>query len=297
MSVAALFCCALWGISTPIVKMGYAYADPTHVPSLLLWVGIQFVFAGLLAICIYSVASKQIVFPSRSSIKGVILVSLFQTVLQYTLLYIGLLHTTAVKGAILKSTNVFFVALIASLVFKLESLTVKKIVSCVIGFLGIVLMNLDGLSLHISPIGDGLVLLAIISYSFGVMFLKLFTQEENPIVLNGYQMALGGTVMVLLGILFHGKIDFGSMLPIIAVLAAIYAVSYSIWTILVKNYSASTVSIYSFSTPIFGVIFSSFLLEEPSGVALPNLIAALFLVCSGIIIGGMGSKNSKETAV
>ena len=41
MSAAALFCCALWGISTPIVKMGYAYVDAENVPSLLLWAGVQ----------------------------------------------------------------------------------------------------------------------------------------------------------------------------------------------------------------------------------------------------------------
>ena len=40
---AALFCCALWGISTPIVKMGYGYVDATHVPSLILWAGLMFV--------------------------------------------------------------------------------------------------------------------------------------------------------------------------------------------------------------------------------------------------------------
>ncbi|MBQ1942324.1 MAG: ribosomal protein L7/L12, partial [Clostridia bacterium] len=29
----AIFTCALWGISTPIVKMGYEYIDESHVPS------------------------------------------------------------------------------------------------------------------------------------------------------------------------------------------------------------------------------------------------------------------------
>ena len=43
--LGALFCCALWGISTPIVKMGYEHVDEAHIPSLLLWVGAQFVLA------------------------------------------------------------------------------------------------------------------------------------------------------------------------------------------------------------------------------------------------------------
>ena len=63
--LGAIFCCALWGISTPIVKMGYAYVDETHVPSLLLWVGLEFVFAGVLTIVGFSAFSKKFVLPKK----------------------------------------------------------------------------------------------------------------------------------------------------------------------------------------------------------------------------------------
>ena len=87
------------------------------------------------------------------------LISLLQTVLQYVCLYIGLAGTTAMKGAIIKSTDVFFIMLIASLLFRQERLTVKKIIACVIGFSGIVVMNLNGLTLDVNLKGDGVVLL------------------------------------------------------------------------------------------------------------------------------------------
>lgn len=173
----------------------------------------QFIASGFLTIGTYSIFAKKLVFPKKESMKGIAIVSVLQTVLQYVLLYSGLLHTTSVKGAILKSTDVFFVALIASLLFKMEKLTVKKLISCMIGFLGIIIMNLDGLSLQISPIGDGLVVLSVISYSFSVIMTKLFAQKEDPIILCGYQMTLGGTVMLLAGIILNGKIDMLGILP------------------------------------------------------------------------------------
>lgn len=291
----ALFCCALWGISTPIVKVGYNHIDESHIPSLLLWVGLQFVVSGFLTIGIYSIFSKKVVRPKKESVKGVAIISVLQTVLQYALLYIGLSQTTSVKGAILKSTDVFFVALIASLLFKLEKLTSKKLISCIIGFLGIVIMNLNGLSFNISPIGDGLVLLGIISYSFSVIMTKLFAQKENPIILCGYQMGLGGAVLSLVGFMLNGRFDFVGMLPVFLCLSLIYAVSYTLWTVLLKYNPASSVTIYSFMTPVFGVIFSSLLLSEDGGVALPNLIIALLLVCVGIILWGYEKKpNSNE---
>lgn len=292
--LGALFCCALWGISTPIVKMGYRHIDSSHIPSLLLWVGLQFIIAGLIAIGFCSIQSKKFVFPRKENIKGVVIVSVLQTVLQYSLMYIGLAHTTSVKGAILKSTDVFFVALIASLIFKLEKLTAKKLISCIIGFLGIIVMNLDGLSLQISPVGDGLVLLSILSYSFSVIMTKIFAQKENPIVLCGYQMGLGGIVLALIGVVLNGKFDFVGMLPVFICLSLIYAVSYVLWTVLLKYNPASSVTIYSFMTPVFGVIFSALLLSEDGGVAIVNLIIALVLVCIGIILWGY-EKPSKHS--
>lgn len=287
----ALFCCALWGISTPIVKVGYNYIDATHIPSLLLWVGLLFIVSGFLTIGIYSIASKKLAFPKKESVKGVVIISVLQTVLQYALLYIGLSQTTSVKGAILKSTDVFFIALIASSLFKLEKLTAKKLISCIIGFGGIIVMNLDGLSLRINPVGDGLVLLSVISYSFSVIMTKLFAQKENPIILCGYQMGLGGVILLLIGVIFHGKFNFVGMLPVFICLSLIYAVSYTLWTVLLKYNPASSVSIYSFMTPVFGVIFSALLLSEDGGVAVTNLIIALVLVCIGIILWGYEKKT------
>ncbi len=290
-SLGALFCCALWGISTPIVKMGYAYTDASHVPSLLLWAGIQFAIAGLLTIGFYSLYSKRFLLPQKKSIKGVAAIAVLQTVLQYALLYIGLLYTTSVKGSILKSTDAFFVTLIASLIFRMEKLTLKKIFSCLIGFAGIIIMNLNGLSLQISPLGDGLIVLAIVFYSFAVIFTKRYAAEEDPIVLSGYQMALGGVILLLIGMIGGGRLDFWGMLPILLGLSVIYAVSYTLWTILLKYNPASRVTIHSFTIPVFGVLFSNLLLQEEGGVAPLNLILALILVCFGILLWGLEGKK------
>jgi len=290
----ALLCCALWGISTPIVKMGYAYIDASHVPSLLLWVGLQFLASGLLTVGLYSIVSKKVVRPQRESVKGIVIIAVLQTVLQYALLYIGLSHTTSVKGSILKSTDAFFVALIASLIFKIEKLTVKKLLACIIGFAGIIIINLDGLSLNINPLGDGLVLAAIVAYSFAVIMIKLFAQKEDPIVLCGYQMSLGGAVLLVIGVALNGEMDFAGMLPIFIGLTLIYAISYTLWTVLLKYNPASSITIYSFMIPVFGVVFSALMLSEDGGVAITNLIIALILVCAGILLWGYEKKPPKE---
>ena len=69
-----------------------------------------------------------IISPSEN-IKKVSLVALFQTVIQYIFFYVGLANTSGVKGTIASGSNAFFAMLIASLIFKQEKLTFKKIIA------------------------------------------------------------------------------------------------------------------------------------------------------------------------
>ena len=271
--------------------MGYAYIDENHIPSLFLWIGLLFAVSGFLTMSVYSLSSRKLKLPKAKSLKVIAAVALLQTVGHYALVYIGMPNTSAVKGAILKSTDVFFVALIASLVFKLEKLTAKKLISCIVGFSGIIVMNLNGLRLNFTPLGDGLVVLGIVAYSIAVILIKVYGQDEDPIVLSGSQMTLGGLVLLVMGTTMGGRLDFIGMLPVFAGLCAIYGISYPLWTSLLKHNSPSSITIYSFTTPVFGVIFSALLLSEDGGVALPSLILALALVCAGILLWGYEKKK------
>ena len=154
-------------------------------------------------------------------------------------------------------------------------------------------MNLSGLSLNIN-FGDGLILLGIVAYAFSLIMTRMFAQKENPIVLCAYQMTLGGIVLLLIGGVFGGKFDFMGMLPIFIGLSLLYAVSYTLWTILLKYNPASSITIYSFTIPIFGVFSSAILLPEDGGVATANLIISLVLVCAGIILWGYEGKKQEK---
>ena len=76
--------------------------------------------------------------------------AVFQTILQYVFFYMGLAHTTGVKSSIINGANSFLVIIIASLIFHQEKLTGPKILGCIIGFAGVVLVNLGGAGLDMS---------------------------------------------------------------------------------------------------------------------------------------------------
>jgi len=289
----AMLCCALWGSATPFIKIGYKLIRTNdNVPSTILFAGVRFFFAGVLTVLIYSVARKKFLFPKRENLKAVATVSCFQTVIQYLFFYIGLSLTSGVKGAVISGSNCFFSILCATLLFRQEKLTSKKIIACLIGFTGIVLINLNGLSMNLN-LGDGCVLLSNFAYGVSGVLMKRYSDREDPVIISGYQFVMGGFVMILVGLLTGGVITINSAAAfgVMLYLSLLSAVAYSVWGILLKNNPVSSVSIYTFMTPVSAVILSNLMLNEKSTVGFLNLISALILICGGIFILNYQRKN------
>jgi len=287
LSLMALLCCALWGSATPAIKSGYELMLPNReVPSIILFAGIRFFFAGIITVLIYSVGRRKFLFPKKENLPKVALIGAFQTVLQYIFFYIGLANTTGVKGTILSGSSAFFAILIASLIFRQEKLTVKKIVACIIGFVGIIFVNLEGLDFNMNFLGDCFVIFSAISLAFSSTVMKKFSKDEDPVVLSGYQFILGGAFLIVIGLLFGGVIEItsGKAFAVLTYLSFLSAVAYALWGILLKHNPVSKVTIFNFMTPVSGVILSNIILTEASKVTPLNLIISLLLVSIGIIM-------------
>ena len=108
-AVLASICCMLWGSAFSCVKIGYSLMNITtnDSGSQLVFGGIRFFVAGLMALAMGSTAERKILLPTKTSIPKIMIISLFQTILQYFFYYIGLAHTTGVKAAIIVGANVF----------------------------------------------------------------------------------------------------------------------------------------------------------------------------------------------
>ncbi len=283
----AIFCCALWGSATPFIKIGYQLILPEkNVPSTILFAGIRFMFAGIITVLIYSIGRRKFLYLKKENISKVLHVSAFQTVLQYIFFYVGLSNTSGVKGTILSGTSAFFALIIASLIFRQEKLTARKIIGCILGFAGIILINLDGLDFTMNFAGDCFVLFSAIALAFSSVLMKKYSKDEDPVVISGYQFIIGGIVMIIIGLLFGGiiKIESGKAMAVLTYLSFLSAVAYALWGMLLKHNSVSKVTIYNFMTPVSGVILSNLLLTEHGGVSAVNILVTLLLVCSGIIL-------------
>lgn len=291
----AIFCCLLWGSAFPCIKLGYRHFWITSDDSAsqILFAGIRFTLAGILTILAGSVIQKKILMPKRTSLSKVVKLSLFQTVLQYVFFYIGLAHTTGVKGSIVNAVNVFFSILVSCWLFRMEKLDQRKFWGCIIGFIGVVIVNLGGsFEMKFNFLGDGFLMISAFTYAMSTVLIKIYGKEENPVALSGYQFFVGGLSMAVIGWCLGGNIEVAEVSGVLLLLymAFISAGAYTIWSLLLKYNPVSKVAVFGFCTPIFGVILSAVLLGEQTGFQCKT-VAALLLVCIGIIV--VNSKKSR----
>lgn len=287
-ALLAMVCCFLWGSAFPCVKIGYNMFQiaTDDISSQILFAGARFTLAGILTIAIGSTISRKALFPAKDSWGMVLKLSMAQTVLQYLLFYIGLANTSGVKASIIEASNVFFSILISALIFKYEKLGAGKILGCLLGFAGVVLINLNGTGLDssMSFMGEGCMLLSTLSYALSSVLIKKYGQKENPITLSGYQFMLGGIIMAAFGFATGGQLHgftFKSTMLLIY-MALISSVAYSLWGILLKHNPVSKVAVFGFMNPVFGVILSAVLLKEQNQAFTVQGLISLVLVCIGI---------------
>lgn len=294
----ALICCALWGSAFPCIKIGYKmmHIASSDTASQILYAGCRFTLAGILAVFLGSLTQRQFLLPTKASLPHILELSLLQTILQYLFFYIGLAHTTGVKASIIEAVSTFVAIFVAGFLFHQEKVTARKMLGCLVGFAGVVLVNVagNGMDLHFTVNGDGAILLSTVAYAFSSVFMKRFSVQDNPVMLSGYQFILGGIVMAVCGFFMGGHLSEFT-LPAFAMLfylGVISAVVYSLWGLLLKYNPISKVAVFGFMNPVIGVLLSAVLLGEKDSLGFSS-IAALLLVCTGIYIV---NKAPKETA-
>ncbi|MFZ3220681.1 MAG: DMT family transporter, partial [Rhodoferax sp.] len=246
--------------------------------------------AGALLLVFAVLSGKPLAIGPRTGAQ-LVLLGVAQTTLQYVFFYIGLAHTTGVKASILNGVGAFFSVLLAHFVYHNDRLSWRKIAGCTLGFGGVMLVNLESLAsgagsggghFEFSLLGEGFLLLSSLTLSAASMFGKRVSQHMDSVVMTGYQLTAGGVVLLAMGGLAGGTLrDF--TLPstaLLAYLAALSAIAFALWGVLLKYNRVSSVSVYFFLMPLFGAGLSALFLGE-SIWAWKNL-AALALVCLGI---------------
>lgn len=284
--VMALCATCLWGSAYPMVKIGCAAfgVESGQTFSQMLFGGLRFALAGVMILCSCALLGKKSLLPKRENWWMVCKLSFVYTILQYVPYYISISRLTGMKSAVIGASSGFFAILFGSLIFRTEKLTARKLVGCLLGFAGVVTVNLGGSFGGGFRIGaEGLMLVQAMMSALGAVLVKRYSAWEDSVMLCGWQSLIGGAVMALAGVAGGGTLAPDGLRAwlVFAYLCFVSAGAYGLWSLLLRDNPVSRVVVWQFMTPVFGTLLSMLLLRERAlSWTFP---AALALVCCGIL--------------
>ena len=294
-TLLAILCNALWGSAIPFINLGYRLFGVAsgETATQIFFAGCRFFVAGLLTIALTSLIQRRLVRPKACNVHMVFKLATLQTVTQYVFFYIGVANTTGVKGAIVQGLNAFVMILIACYVFRSEKMNSLKWIGGAVGVIGVIVMNLGGDlggGMHLT--GEGFLMASLVINALASGAIKIFSQKEDPVALSGWQFMLGGVIMAAIGFAMGGRLQVTGVpaLLVLAYLAGVSAVAYTVWSLLLKYNPVSRIAPFMFLQPIFGVGLS--LLFDPAmEVAYLQCGVALVLVSMSIVIIGKAQQR------
>ncbi len=274
--------CILWGLQQVVLKM----AAPDI--SSLMQVALR---SGLSALMVYpliklaegnSLWSKDYLYP------GLVVALLFAA--EFFMLAQAIRFTSASHVVVLLYTAPIFVALGLHWKLPSERLSVLQWSGIFIAFLGIVVtfVGRDGSSGHdLSQMlfGDFLALLAGILWAATTIAVRLSKLSDAPATQTlFYQLLIGGILLLPLAVLTGQAAIQWTVLSISSLVfhtVVISFASYLIWFWMLKHYLASRLGVFSFLTPVFGMLCGVLILDEHIEI---NFIIGTCMVMLGVIL-------------
>lgn len=267
--VFALSAAMAWGWAYPLIKLGFAEFQITQLMtgSKMLFAGIRFILAGLIVLAIAAASRRRFAVAAGSSWLYVLLFALLNTGLHYYFFYVGLSYSDGARAAILNSLGTFMLVLLACLFFKSDKLTANKVIGCVLGFAGIMALNIGGAQGGggFTFMGDGMIILNALCSALAGLMTRGLGKRVDVFVGTGYSLALGGVMLVVPGLLLGGTLPAVTLagVGILLLLVSISALGFTLYNKLLTCNPVGKVAIFNSLIPVVGAVTSCMCLGEP----------------------------------
>lgn len=290
--VFALIAAIAWGWAYPLIKLGFEEFGITSAMtgSKMLFAGVRFMLSGLIVLAIAKATNRDFRVTTPTSWGYVLLFSLMNTTLHYACFYIGLSHSEGSRAAILNSLGVFMLVVLACAFFKSDKLTWRKILGCVVGFAGILILNIgSGKSGQFTWLGDGMIILNALCSAIAGLMTRGLSRRVDVFVGTGYSLAIGGLLLILPGIWMQGTFPeiTGMGILILGLLIGISTLGFTLYNKLLSCNPVGKVAIFNSLIPVVGAITSCIFLHEPF---YGKYAIAAILATTGIYIINKGKK-------
>ncbi len=287
--------CLLWGLQQVVLKL--AASDI----SALMQIALRSALSALMVYLLIQADVRRQLW-SRSYLPAGLLVGVLFA-LEFYLVAEALCYTSASHTIVLLYTAPIFVALGLHWKLPSEHLSPLQWGGILVAFSGIVVSFLfrshTGQAMPASMLwGDLLALMAGIFWAATTVSVRLTRLAEAPATQTlFYQLLMGGMLLLPLAWMTGQATVNWTILSISSLIfhtVVISFASYLIWFWMLKKYLASRLGVFSFLTPVFGMIFGILLLDEEVEM---NFIIGTIMVMLGVVLvslqGWLKPKNIK----
>lgn len=275
----------LWGSLFPFIKIGYRVfnIDTNSVAQVLLFAAMRFAVCGAAVCTIALITKAKLASPKRRSTARMCLMGVFAVALHYGFTYVGLTMTDSGKTAILKQIAPLLFSCFSFLFVKEERFSFSKILGALVGFSGIVAINIGASSGGFSR-GDVLILSASVCTVVSMVISGKCAKDSSPLWITGISQLFGGAVLLTVALLMGGKfIGFTPMgAAVFLYICTASVVGYTLFYYVQRTAYLSNLFIIKFAEPLFACLFGALLLGE--NVLRWQYGAALLLISGGIAL-------------
>lgn len=277
-----LLLCTVWGLQQVVLKIASSDISP------LLQIALRSGVAALLVRLLMFWRKERIDWADGSWRPGLLVGLLFA--LEFLLVGEGLRYTSASHLVVFLYTAPVFAALGLHWRLKDERLGLVQWLGIALAFSGIVLtffgrqQSAAGATANLLR-GDLLALFAGIAWAATTVVVRSSRLSRSPATQTLLYQLVGAFLLLLPAAillqqttihftpLFWGSLLFQSLIVSFA--------SFLVWFWLLRHYQASRLGVFSFMTPLFGMAFGVWLLNDPLEA---SFLAGALLVCAGIVL-------------
>ena len=245
-----------WGLNYPLVKIALQYQS---FATLTLF---RVIFAIIFSFAIFG---RRIRFPKdKTDNFNIFIFAVLNIVIFFTMWFMG--ESTVSSG--LSSIIIYtypILSILFSFIFLREGLNNYKIAGLIFGFIGLVLIFANQVITR-PNVGLVFLIIAAISWSFGIVFLRKYLTLVGSYTVNAMQFLYALPLVLVISIPYHvvniSSFNLEFLLITLYMGSLGTAVAYFIFVHLYSKYRASEISGFFFLVPAISLILGYFILGE-----------------------------------
>ena len=286
----ALFVSLLWGGNIAALKLGLE-TFPTFWSAF--W---RFVTAAI-AVVLWAKYQGVSLWPERSEWRPLAILAVMFTG-QITFLNVGTGWTSAAYAVVLLNAHPLFTNAFGQFLDYEEKLNLRRSLGLALAFAGICYLAAGRPEERLAPFpiwGNIFITASATLLASRILYTRGIVQSSHPLKPVVWQMLLSMPFFLVAALFFEPlttkPVTWEAVAAILYQGPVVGGICFVVWTTLLKRHSASTLSIFGFTVPIFGILLSGWLFGEEIGA---RLIAGAALVMVGIWVVTRGPKEAGD---